>query len=105
MPRSRSTVGGHGGPDEGSQTPGCVKLLMERFPHVQLVSLQLLMQQEAFRDLCEEYEACTAAAERLANSGSDEAMLKEYTALRLRLEGEVLRYLSQHGSSGGPPHG
>ena len=79
-------------------TPGGVKLLLERFPHVRTVSLQLLAKNEAFRELCEEYEACTAAAERLAKAGGDLAIRKEYAALQLRLEGELLSYLSQHGS-------
>ena len=78
-------------------TPGGVKLLLERFPHVKVVSLQLLVRNEAFRELCEEYEACTAAVERLALSGGDESIRKEYAALQLRLEGELLSYLSQHG--------
>jgi len=76
-------------------TPGGVKLLLERFPHVKAVSLQLLVKNEAFRELCEEYEAGTAAAERLARTGGDEGIRKEYTALQLRLEGELLSYLSQ----------
>ena len=91
---------GHGDPDERSQAQRCVKLIAERFPHVRLVSLELLMKDETFRELCEEYEVCTAAVERLARPVSDETMLREYAALQLRLEGELLRYLSQHGSGG-----
>ena len=75
--------------------PGVVKLLRERFPHVQEVSLQLLVKNEAFRDLCEEYEACAATTERLAKTGGDASIRKEYAALQLRLEGELLSYLSQ----------
>jgi hypothetical protein len=81
-----------------SQTIDCVQLLHERFPHVREISLQLLMQNEVFRELCEEYEVCHHTAERLALSGSSEGMLKEYAALRLRLEGELLKYMSQHES-------
>src|SRR5262245_15694382 len=77
-----------------------VSLLLERFPHVKNVSLQLLEQSETFRELCEEYEACTAAAERLSHSKGDEALRMEYAALRLRLEGELLRYIEDHGVSG-----
>ena len=71
------------------------KLLLERFPHVQQVSLQLLLQNAAFRELCEEYEVCNRTATNLANTGADPGMLQEYKALRLRLEGELLGYLSQ----------
>jgi hypothetical protein len=74
-----------------------VNLLLQRFPHVQAISVQLLMQNPVFRELCEEYEVCNRAAENLARSGSNEAMLKEYRALQLRLEGELLGYMSQHG--------
>ena len=81
---------------KGSSPGGYVQLIHERFPHVREISLQLLMQQEVFRELCEEYEACHHATERLASNGSDENMLKEYSALRLRLEGELLKYMSQH---------
>lgn len=76
------------------------KLLLERFPHVQQVSLQLLLQNEAFRELCEEYEVCNRTAAHLAESGTDPGMLQEYKALRLRLEGELLGYLSQSWKNG-----
>jgi hypothetical protein len=102
MPHSddTSSTGGRS-PDDRSQVRGCVRLLLERFPHVQAVSLQLLEQHETFRELCEEYEACNEAAERLAHSDSDAAIREEYSALRLRLEGELLRYISEHGRSNG----
>jgi hypothetical protein len=99
-PRYSSSTdgGGAGAPPPG----GYVKLLLERFPHVRDISLQLLLQQETFRELCEEYEACTQAAERLAQTESNEALRKEYSALRLRLEGELLRYISEHMRSHSP---
>jgi hypothetical protein len=103
MPQSEDNVGRRGGgdPGGGSTSAQCVKLLLERFPHVQAVSLLLLARHETFRDLCEEYEACTEAAERLEHSGADDAIRKEYSALRLRLEGELLRYISEQ--SGAAP--
>jgi hypothetical protein len=76
----------------------CLDLLRERFPHVNGVSLQLLERHEAFRELCEEYFACTEVVDRLAQAGSDEAMLREYSALRLRIESELLGYISGHRS-------
>lgn len=86
-----------GGSRPESVTPEGVKLLLERFPHVQMVSLQLLVRNEEFRELCEEYASCTAAVERLGHSATDEALRKEYNALRLRLEVELLGYLAQQG--------
>jgi hypothetical protein len=75
-----------------------VSLLRARFPHIEGISLQLLERDVTFRELCEEYAACTEVVERLAQSGSDEAMLREYSALRLRVEGELLGYISGHRS-------
>jgi hypothetical protein len=95
-------MGDGSGPNDGPQMRGCVKLLVERFPHVRAISLELLHRHEAFRDLCEEYEVCTEACERLERSRSDEALRKEYSALRLRLESELLRYIEEHTT---PPTG
>jgi hypothetical protein len=99
MPNRGDTILSHedGGLQSASQTMGSVNLLLQRFPHVQVVSLRLLMQHEAFRELCEEYEVCTRTAENLARSGSGEPILREYKALLLRLEAELLGYISQHG--------
>jgi hypothetical protein len=69
---------------------------MERFPNVRDEAQRLFARDEAFRELCEEYEVCTRAAERLDGAQLEEAPLRrEYAALRLRLEGELLRYLEQ----------
>lgn len=75
---------------------GCIRLLLERFPHLQAVCVHLLERHETFRDLCEEYEACTEVIERLTDCEGDDAIIKEYSALRLRLEGELLRYICGH---------
>jgi len=85
--------------DQRPEASKCVNLLLERFPHVRNFSLQLLERNETFRDLCEEYEACAEAADRLGRSASDEALRREYSALRLRLESELLRYISEQASS------
>ena len=75
-----------------------MKLLSERFPHVQTEAQRLFERNEGFRDLCEEYEACTSAVARLESSRPEtDPMRLEYAALRLRLEGELLRYLQSHG--------
>ena len=76
---------------------GCQKLLSERFPHVQTEAQNLFDRNEAFRELCEEYEACAEALERFeASRPAQDPMRLEYAALRLRLEGEVLWYLQAH---------
>src|SRR5262249_23496461 len=72
------------------------RLLVDRFPHLQSVSLQLLERSETFRDLCEECAPCPDAFARLSGTASDEALRREYSALRLRVEGELLRYISEH---------
>jgi hypothetical protein len=101
MPNSedRGPTRGTGDLVSRSHARGCVRFLLARFPHIQAASLRLLEQNEAFCELCEEYEACTEAEERLERHRSDEAMLREYRALRLRLEGELLRYISQQRGS------
>ncbi|HEY6644084.1 hypothetical protein [Povalibacter sp.] len=80
----------------GSQRAVYRELLKGRFPHVNDVLLHRLMQHATFRELCEEYAACSEALRRLAKPASDEEMRSEYTALSLRLEGELLRYISEH---------
>jgi hypothetical protein len=92
--------GMHGRPDDATRMAECLKLLRERFPHLRSLSLQLLERDETFRELCEEHAACTEALERLMRSGTDEAMRREYSALRLRIEGELLSHLSQHTDAG-----
>lgn len=84
-------------PDDALRIRRHALLLIDRFPHLQSVSLQLLERDETFRELCEEYAACTEVIERLTDAPSDEIMRREFSALRLRVEGELLRYLSDHG--------
>lgn len=93
-----TNVSSGSGSHKAAQSIGYVNLLLQRFPNVKEISVQLLMQNPVFRELCEEYEVCNRAAENLARSGSNEAMLREYKALQLRLEGELLGYMSQQGS-------
>jgi hypothetical protein len=91
---------------DGGQTPArgprCVQLLLDRFPHVREVSEQLLNDSEPFRELSEEYEACTEAIERLEPSATSAGLLTEYLALRLRLEGELLRCVASHYAARSP---
>ena len=88
------------GTTSGAASRGCTALILQRFPHVRSVSLDLLHRLADFRDLCEEYEACTGACERLERSHADDTLRREYAALRLRLEGELLRYVEEHSDDG-----
>lgn len=80
----------------------CVQLFLQRFPHICEMSQPLFAESEAFRELCEEYEACTQVIERLEHCESNAALLTEYSALRLRLEGELLRCISTYWGALGP---
>ena len=54
----------------------------------------------AFRELCDEYHVCSETAARMEGAaGAKRAIRDEYVALRLRLEGELLRYMSEHDES------
>ena len=57
-----------------------------------------------FRELCEEYWACSQVLERLERPNAEESLRTEYGALRLRLEGELLRYISEQSTRAGTPH-
>lgn len=92
-----------GGPSAGPKQSQYLKLLRERFPSVPDVWLRSLMQHETFRDLCEEYAACAEVLQRLTQSATDDAMRSEYSALSFRLEGELLRYISEHGGGRSRP--
>jgi hypothetical protein len=74
-----------------------LKLVIDRFSSVSEEAVLLFEQDDAFRELCEEYLICCEAAGRMERPERARAALrKEYVALRLRLEGELLRYLSEH---------
>ena len=74
-----------------------LRLVNERFHQVREELTRLFDRDADFRDLCEEYEACTQMMTRLESSGpSSVAMRNEYALLLLRLERELLRYLGEH---------
>jgi len=77
-----------------------LRLVNERFQHVQERAVRLFECDESFRDLCEEYEACAGSVARLESCVSSQALRDEYAALLLRIEHELLRYLEEH-----PDHG
>jgi len=72
----------------------CLKCVSQRFPQLGDQATRLFADDESFRELCEEYEACSLTVVRLEDRGaSAQALRNEYKALLLRLEGELLRYL------------
>jgi hypothetical protein len=76
-----------------------LRLVRERLPNVRDQAGHLFESDEMFRELCEEYQMCTEAASRMEGERASAALQKEYAALRLRLEGELLRYLQEHPST------
>jgi hypothetical protein len=74
-----------------------LKLVSERLSHVRDQAAELFDRDEVFRELCDEYQMCSETVMRIEGTGTvDEALQREYVALRLRLEGELLRYLTPH---------
>jgi hypothetical protein len=69
-----------------------LRLVSEQFPHLREQVACLFERNEIFRELCEDYEACTSALARQPASG---ALRQEYSALQLRLETELLGYLHE----------
>jgi hypothetical protein len=65
---------------------------MEQFPHLRERVACLFDEDVVFRELCEDYETCTNA---LARQPSEPGLREEYSALRLRLETELLGHLDQ----------
>jgi hypothetical protein len=68
----------------------CLRLVNEQFPHLHDRVAWLFEREPLFRELCEDYEACRLALDR---QQAAEALLREYSALRLRLETELLKFL------------
>ena len=69
-----------------------LQLVREQFPLLRERVACLFERDELFRELCEDYETCTRA---LARPECSEALRREYGALRLRLETELLGYLHE----------
>jgi hypothetical protein len=73
-----------------------LSLLIKRLSSVEEQIRQVYEEDEVFRDLCEDYLACTLTVDRMQATGTaGEPIRTEYVALQLRLEGEVLRYLAE----------
>lgn len=84
------------GGEGAARVPPGFQLLQERFPHVQERAARLYESDEIFRELAEDYADCAATVTRIADAPSSDGMRKEYAALFLRLETELLRYLGEH---------
>jgi len=74
-----------------------LRLVRERLPLLREHAGQLFEEDDIFRELCEEYEVCVDTAARIEGAEKvNRALLDEYLALRMRLEGELLRYMAEH---------
>jgi hypothetical protein len=67
-----------------------LQLVTEHFPLVRDQVASLFERDQIFRELCDDYEACSQA---LGRQTSCEGLQREFAALRLRLETELLRYV------------
>jgi len=66
-------------------------LAREQFPHLRDRVVSLFDGDSVFRELCDDYEACTDA---LARQPASAGLRQEYAALQLRLETELLGFLN-----------
>ena len=64
----------------------------EQFPHLRERVACLFERDDIFRELCDDYETC---AQALSRQERNEDLRREYSALRLRLETELLGYLDE----------
>ncbi|HUL78580.1 MAG TPA: hypothetical protein VL691_15055 [Vicinamibacteria bacterium] len=81
----------------------CLELVSEQFPLLRERVASLFERDVVFRELCEDYATCALALDR---QKFEEDLRKEYSALRLRLETELLGYLQETGApSEGKPSG
>jgi hypothetical protein len=76
----------------------CLQLVTEQFPHLRDRVACLFERDDVFRELCEDYETC---AEALARQPASEGLRREYSALQLRLETELLRFLTEDAAAAG----
>jgi hypothetical protein len=76
----------------------CLQLVSEQFPHLRDRVACLFQRDQLFRELCEDYEACSVA---LGLHSGSQGLQREYEVLRLRLETELLRFLKEDEMQGG----
>jgi hypothetical protein len=75
-----------------------LEVVSRQFPHLRDKVACLFDRDDVFRELCEDYAVC---ADALARQPASDGLRHEYTALRLRLETELLEYLSDTELRGG----
>ena len=73
-----------------------LQLVSEQFPLLRERVACLFEREEIFRELCDDYETC---AQTLARQPASEGLRREYSALQLRLETELLGYLREDAES------
>jgi hypothetical protein len=73
-------------------------LVIEQFPDLRHEVTRLFERDDVFRELCEDYQACSFA---LVRREPNEALRREFEALRLRLENELLGRLHDAEDAGG----
>jgi hypothetical protein len=80
-----------------AQADPSLRLVSHRLQQVEQQARRLFERDADFRDLCDEYEACTESLAHLQAGGlATQGLRNEYTALLLRLERELLRCLEEH---------
>ena len=75
----------------------CLQLVSEQFPSLRDRVARRFERDETFRELCHDYESCVAALMRLGETSPE--IKREYAALKLRLEAEMLGYLREPGNA------
>jgi len=69
-----------------------LELVTGQFPQLRDQVRRLHEEDELFRELCEDYATCALALDR---QDFEASLRREYAALRLRLETELLGYLHE----------
>ena len=98
MPLDSDPLPNRSRPGHDARMRACLDLLVARYPHIEKAAFLRYERNPTFQELCEEYQACAEAAERLSRPPRNEPMRAEYAALQLRLEGELLRFMAEAGA-------
>lgn len=81
----------------GSSMNPALRLVTDRLPQVRECAREVYERDEVFREMCDDYQLCHEAQERMVGAvGRAAGVREEYVALGLRLEAELLRYLAEH---------
>ena len=85
------------GATEGDSEPHpALRTAQERFSNHKEALTRLFDEDDEFRGLCDDYRDCIAYLERTVDpTPGSEALRKEYSALQLRLEMELLQYIEK----------